>query len=128
MSNFRILKGASKMKKATITLIILVAVMTATASYVLLTSPDPPRNLTGFSGDSAEDGSISVLLENVATLPDCPTDANLGRQAISPIVAASALDSDGEAEEPQEGEEEDGKDKGAEEGRPDRMWGAVKLG
>lgn len=115
------------MKRATITLIIVVAVTTAIASYVLLTPAEPPRNLTGFSEDSAEDGSISVLLENAVTLPDYPTDANLGRQAILPIVTASA-DPDEEAEGAEEGEKEDGKGKGAEEGRPDRMWGAVKLG
>lgn len=112
------------MKKGIVALSFFIGVMTATASYMLLTPPDPPRNLTGSSEEWADDSSIPALLENAVTLPSCPTDANLGRQAILSIVTASA-DPD---EEAQEAEEEDGKDKAAEDGRPDRMWGAVKLG
>lgn len=116
------------MKKAIIALIIVIAVTTATASYQLLTPPDPPRNFAELSEDSTANGGSPALHANAVTLPDYPADTNLGRLAILPIVTASALDSEGKAEEAEEGEDEDEKEKEAEEGGPDRMWGAVKLG
>lgn len=116
------------MKKASIALIILMAVTTATASHELLTPPGPQGNFAELSEDSTANGGSSALFENSVALSYSPTEANLARRSLLPIVAASALDSDEDPEQAEGGEEEDREGKGAEEGRPDRMWGAVKLG
>jgi hypothetical protein len=116
------------MKKPIIALIILIAVTSATASYELFTPPDPQRNFAQLSEDSTTNACSSALLENSVALSYSPTESNLARRSLFPIVAASALGSDEEAEQAEEGEGEDGEAKGPEEGRPDRMWGATKLG
>jgi hypothetical protein len=116
------------MKKVIIALIILVAATTASASYEMLTPPGPQRNFAELSEDSTANGGSSALFENSVALSYSPTESNLARRSLFLIVAASALGSDEEAEQAEGGEGEDGEAKGPEEGRPDRMWGATKLG
>jgi hypothetical protein len=122
------------MKNAVITLTVLIAVATTTATYLLWTPPHVPGNFTESFGLTAASSGCPLVLKNAATpFPGCPTDMNSSWQTRQPIVIASALFSDREDGDEKKGdgagkdEEKEGDDKNEDQG-VDRLWDACKCG
>lgn len=109
------------MKNGLTVLMVIIAVATATASYVSFTPLDTSRNHVELAGDLRANGGSSVVSGAAMNLPGHPADTNFSRKAVHATMTAVALDSDDETRRDQDEGGEDETTSGDDKNRDDHV-------